>query len=66
MFNSSVPLGRVASLHLHPPKSGAPFHTIQIIELIKGASLIEGAFLQPGKHFLLESRGRFWRHILYE
>ncbi len=36
---SPAPLGRVASLHLHPVESGAPLQSAEIIELVEGKGI---------------------------
>ena len=36
---SPAPLGRVASLHLHPRESGAPLQAVEIVELVEGKGI---------------------------
>ena len=37
--NSPAPLGYVASLHLHPAESGAPFQAVETIEVVEGKGI---------------------------
>ncbi len=37
---SPAPTGRVASLHLHPVESGAPFQTVETIELVAATGIV--------------------------
>jgi MOSC domain-containing protein YiiM len=37
--SSPAPLGRVASLHLHPTESGAPLQSVEVIKVIEGKGI---------------------------
>src|SRR5262249_54431417 len=37
---SAEPLGRVASLHLHPPQAGAPLQTVDSVEVVEGKGIL--------------------------
>ena len=39
--SSPAPLGRVASLHLHPVDPGAPLHPVESIELVEAKGIID-------------------------
>jgi len=38
--DSAVPLGRVASLHLHPAEPGAPLQAVETIEVVAGQGVM--------------------------
>src|ERR1700730_15299207 len=38
--NSPAPLGRVASLHLHPPEAGIPLQTVEALEVVEAKVIL--------------------------